>query len=222
MNKYLIVVLLVMIAFAAVFGQISNIPDLSDLETLVNAAWTNPASYRLFVPGMSQIRQELGAFSFPETFDTNFITGLVPVTNGNIVLLPIEVIETTNAPRERLYLNATGGVTWCASPPSGYDPVAWVTNAYGSAPEWLTGEELDAWFSDRDPSRLHVGLELISTSQVSDYIALLTNAVPGGWTNESALGGASSAHSTQQDGNSGDESKDWAFPGMQAYNKPGD
>jgi hypothetical protein len=26
----------------------------------------------------------------------------------------------------------------------------------------------------------------------------------------------------KQDGNSGDESKDWAFPGMQAYNKPGD
>lgn len=26
----------------------------------------------------------------------------------------------------------------------------------------------------------------------------------------------------KQDGNSGDETKDWAFPGMQAFTKPGD
>jgi hypothetical protein len=72
----------------------------------------------------------------------------MPYSNASVTLYAVEVHEVTNtSPRNRNYLNSTGGIAGTATAPTGYDPQSWATNAYGNPPSWLTGAELADWLN---------------------------------------------------------------------------
>jgi hypothetical protein len=81
----------------------------------------------------------------------------------------------------RRYLNATGGLVQTTGVPAGYDPTQLVHAAYGQPPAWLSAPDRELWYADRLPERIRVSAELIATSAVPDYLALLTNGIGTGW-----------------------------------------
>jgi hypothetical protein len=81
----------------------------------------------------------------------------------------------------RRYLNATGGLVQTTGVPAGYDPTQLVHAAYGQPPAWLSAPDRELWYADRLPERIRVSAELIATSAVPAYLALLTNGIGTGW-----------------------------------------
>jgi hypothetical protein len=81
----------------------------------------------------------------------------------------------------RRYLNATGGLVQTTGVPAGYDPTQLVHAAYGKPPAWLSASDRELWYADRLPDRIRVSAELIATSDVPAYLALLTNGIGTGW-----------------------------------------
>jgi hypothetical protein len=132
-------------------------------------------------PGLGQTRHALGVVAFDPTFDPAFLAALDPVTIGGVTRYPLEAVETNTVPRTRRYLNATGGLVQTTGVPAGYDPTQLVHAAYGQPPAWLSAPDQELWYADRLPERIRVSAELIATSAVPDYLALLTNGIGTGW-----------------------------------------
>lgn len=161
-----------------------DIPVLSstnDLHALTQGVWTNTQTLMILPPGPGPTRTTLGALAFDQAFDPAFLAALDPVTNGGVTRYPLEAVETNTVPRTRRYLNATGGLVQTTGVPAGYDPTQLVHAAYGNPPAWLSGPDRALWYEDRMPDRMRVTAELIATSDVPAYLALLTNGIGTAW-----------------------------------------
>jgi hypothetical protein len=161
-----------------------DIPVLSstnDLHALTQGVWTNTHTLMILPPGLGPTRHALGVVAFDPTFDPAFLAALDPVTIGGVTRYPLEAVETNTVPRTRRYLNATGGLVQTTGVPAGYDPTQLVHAAYGQPPAWLSAPDRELWYADRLPERIRVSAELIATSAVPAYLALLTNGIGTGW-----------------------------------------
>ncbi len=166
------------------FTQGQNIPVISttnDLHAIAHATWTNTAASKIYPPSSAPFRSSLGAIAFDAAFDTNFLNALVPLTNGGVTRFPVTAVESNTEPRERGYFNVTGGLVQVAAVPGGYDWQAVARETYGQPPVWLSGETLTNWYTERDPARQQVLVDLISTSSVAAYLAMLTNSIGSVW-----------------------------------------
>lgn len=160
------------------FPSFSN---TNDMVSTVNSDYCDTVTAKIIMPGDVVFKHSLGLFTYPAGMDTNFLALLVSATNGGIPTFTIEVKESTNATsRTRSYLNSTGGVAMIVQTPTNWDWQAWSRAVYGTPPVYLSGTNLDAWYRDRDPSRLHICLEMISTSSVPAYLAMITNNIGSG------------------------------------------
>lgn len=100
------------------------------------------------------------------------------MVDGIVTTYPLEIVETTSSPVERLFFDAADNIVNTSSPPAGYSQWTWITNTYGSAGPWLTAVELEQWKLDRSPSRQIVVMHLMSTRDIPVYLEQLSNAVP--------------------------------------------
>jgi hypothetical protein len=165
----------------ALAQDIPVISSTNDLHALTQGVWTNTHTLMILPPGLGQTRHALGVVAFDPTFDPAFLAALDPVTIGGVTRYPLEAVETNTVPRTRRYLNATGGLVQTTGVPAGYDPTQLVHAAYGQPPAWLSAPDRELWYADRLPERIRVSAELIATSAVPDYLALLTNGIGTGW-----------------------------------------
>lgn len=169
------------VCLAALAADVPTVSTVSSLEGMVNAAWTNNSMAKIMPPGDFPWNNSLGVIAYETGFDTNFLAAIVPETNATFTLYPVEVIETNTTPRQRHYLNLTNGVAHTTTVSIANYPEDWIEDVYGVPPGWLSGGALTQWYADRDPRRQHVRFDLISTSDVPAYIAMLTNSV-GSWS----------------------------------------
>ncbi|MCK5529297.1 MAG: hypothetical protein KAI74_06405, partial [Kiritimatiellae bacterium] len=147
--------------------------------------WVSNSVNKIMPPGGSEYKNSFGAIAYADSFDTNFIASLLPTTNYNgtnaFMLYSVEVVETTNSNgRIRNYYSATSTnllVLYSSIVSQVNYPVSWITDVYGDAPSWLSGDDLQGWYDDRDPMRQHVLCDLISTNSIPDYMAMLTNSI---------------------------------------------
>jgi len=140
-------------------------------------------------PGISY-DSDLGVLGYASGFGTNFLNSLVPETNGSVVSYAVLVTETNSTPRYRCYFNATNGLVHTTAVSIAGYPNDWIEDVYGDPPGWLSGDDIDDWYEERDPSRQRIRCLLISTNSVSNHLARMTNAVPawtGGGTNQNLL-----------------------------------
>ena len=178
-----------LLTFALSSAGIDTIDDLDDLENVVNAAFTNSQMARIMPPGISY-DNDLGVLGYASGFSTNFLNSLVPETNGSVISYAVLITETNSAPRYRRYFNATNGLVHTAAVSIAGYPNDWIEDVYGDLPGWLSGDGIDDWYEERDPSRQRIRFLLISTNSVSNHLARMTNAVPawpGGGTNQNLL-----------------------------------
>jgi len=170
-------------------AEIDTLDNVDDLEGIVNAAFTNSQMARVMPPGISY-DNDLGVLGYASGFSSNFLNSLVSETNGLVVSYAVLITETNSAIRYRRYFNATNGLVHTTTVSIAGYPDDWIEEVYGEVPRWLTGDNIDEWCQERDPSRQRVRCLLISTSSVPDYLAGVTNAVPswpGGGTNQNLL-----------------------------------
>ena len=139
--------------FALEFPPVNS---LAELETEAEAVYADTNAAALLPPPM-EWSKSLGYFVAESSFDTNFLSSLIPIPSLGAQVFPVEVMETTSASRERIWINATGGVVHTEL--LSYDPVAWVESAFGSPPAYVTNTA--AWYAERDRSRLGLMLNLI-------------------------------------------------------------
>lgn len=166
-------------------SEISTVSNLSDVEQLVNSAWTNTSAARIIPPGAFPHDTFLGIIAFENGFSPDFLNALTAITNGTgtnaFLQYPVEVVESTNGTsRVRLYLPAASTnliPVYTTTVSIANYPEAWIEDVYGDIPEWLSGSEQESWYSDRDPWRKHTLFDLIATGSVPAYISMLTNAV---------------------------------------------
>lgn len=158
---------------------------MDNLEAIVDAVWTNNTMAKIMPPGESTWNNNLGVIGYETGFETNFLAALIAVTDSSgtntFVRYPIEVFETTNgSDRVRHYLSAVStnpiAVHTTTVSIANY-PEDWIEDVYGAPPSWLTGVGLQQWYDDRDPWRQHILCDLIATSSIPYYIAMLTNSV---------------------------------------------
>lgn len=175
-------------AATALAWDIETVADVDDLEDLVDTAWTNNGIAKIIPPGDFDYNNALGVIAYEDGFDTNFFASLDAVTNGvgtnTFALYPVEVIEATSGTsRVRYYLSAIStnpSAVYTSDVDTTSYPEEWIEETYGvngEPPYWLSGDDLQAWYDDRDPIRQHVFFELLSTSSVPAYISWLTNSV---------------------------------------------
>ena len=165
--------------------DIQTVTNINNLSEIVNTTWISNNVNKIMPPGDSKYKNSFGAVAFTANFDTNFIASLIAITNYNdtnsFLIYPVEVIETTNgADRIRNYYSAisTNPTVLYSSEVSIVDyPISWIEDVFGEAPQWLSGSDLQKWYDDRDPWRQHVFVDLIATSSVPDYMAMLTNTL---------------------------------------------
>ena len=190
----------VMLSFTGLAYSLSDIliiANLDNLEDIVDTAWTNNSLAKIIPPGDANYNNDFGVIGYENGFDTNFLASLITVTNGTgtntFLLYPITVIETViGSDRVRHYFSAVS-----ANPTAVHTttvviadyPEEWIEDVYGDVPEWLSGNDLQEWYDDRDPCRQHVFCDLIITSSIPDYITMLSNAVASsyGGTNTNSL-----------------------------------
>lgn len=153
------------------------VTNFSDLETLVAKSWTNASLAMIMPPGSFHYENDLGVITHEDSFAPEFLGALVPSTNSVVELFSVTVIETNSSPRQRYYLNAAGSTVYTVSVNLASYPQAFITNTFGAPPAYLTGTNLDQWYSDRDPARQTVHLALISVTNTTAYIAALTNKI---------------------------------------------
>ncbi len=180
-------VMLFCIAGLAYASDIQVVNNLGDLENIINTTWNSNSVNKIMPPGDAEYKNSFGAISYATGFDTNFLDSLIAVTNNSgtnsFILYPLEVSETTNASngRVRNYYSAISTNpavlhSETVNMTNNY-PFSWVENVFGEPPQWLSGFDLQKWYDDRDPWRQHVFCDLIATSSVPDYMAMLTNIV---------------------------------------------
>lgn len=169
------------VCFVAAFAQDPLWNSTSDQTNFANTQWgTNVWIHRIMPPGLLSYGNDQGLIQFGSGFD---ISGLVGITNfastnfAGVVVYPLSVYETNAEPRARFYVNATGGVFLTSAPPAEYSATGWVDSVYGSPGPWLSGTNLDAWYAERDPSRQHLVMTLVSTSDLPDYLSAMSNSV---------------------------------------------
>lgn len=168
--------------YCSISGQdLPVISTTNDLQSITHAAWTNSTASRILPPEAMSFRSSLGVVAYDAAFDTNFLNSLVPLTNGGVTRFPVIAVETNTSPRGRSFFNFTGGVVQVSGVPGGYDWQAVARETYGQPPGWLSGENLTNWYLARDPARQHLLVDLISTSSVSAYLAMLTNSIGSVW-----------------------------------------
>jgi len=169
-------------------SDVQTVADLDAFEDVVDAAWTNNPLSKVMPPCDLPYDNNLGLIGYEDGFDTNFLAALMTETNTSgtnvCVLYPVEVIETTNgSDRVRLYLSALStnpvAVHTTTVSIANY-PEEWIEETYGEAPEWLSGDDLQEWYDDRDPWRQHLFCDLIATSSIPAYLTALTNGTAGG------------------------------------------
>ena len=166
-------------------GDIHTIAVLGDLVDIVDVAWTNNSMAKVVPPGDTTYNNDLDVIAYEPGFETNFLASLIAVTNGTgtnaFILYPIKVVETTNgSDRVRHYFSAVSAnptTVHTATVVIANYPEDWIEETYGEAPEWLSGNDLQAWYDDRDPWRQHMFCDLIATGSIPDYITMLTNAI---------------------------------------------
>ncbi len=166
--------------------NIQTVADLDGLESIINISWTNNSMSKLFPPGNTKYNNDLGIIAYEDGFETNFLAQLIAVTNEtgtgtNFVLRPVKITETTNgSDRVRYYLSelSTNPIAIYTTTVSiaGY-PESWIEETYGEPPAWLVGDELDLWYSNRDPMRQYITCGLIATNDIVWYEAWLTNTI---------------------------------------------
>jgi len=165
---------------------IGTVSNLTDLVEIVDISWTNNTFSKIIPPGDVKYNNNLGVIAYADGFDTNFIASLIAVTNDtgtgtNFVLYPVKVMEITNGTdRARHYLSAisTNPVAIYTTEVSIVNyPEDWIEETYGEPPAWLSGNDLQQWYDDRDPIREYITFSLIGTNSVVDYEAWLTNTV---------------------------------------------
>jgi hypothetical protein len=161
--------------------SIQIVSSTNDLHALAHATWTNTQDLQIMPPGVGSIRHSIGVLAYDNAFEAAFLSQLTAVTNGGIARFPVQAIETNTTPRSRIWLNAAGTLVQTTDIPAGYDWMQVARSAYGQPPPWLSGSELDQWYADRAPDRIRVVAELISTSDVPAYLAMLTNSIGSGW-----------------------------------------
>jgi hypothetical protein len=169
------------VAGSALAQSIQVVSSTNDLHALAHATWTNTQDLQIMPPGVGCIRHSIGVLAYDNAFDAAFLSQLIAVTNGGIPRFPVQAIETNTSPRSRIWLNATGTLVQTTDIPAGYDWMQVARSAYGQPPPWLSGAELDQWYADRAPDRIRVVADLISTSDVPAYLAMLTNSIGSGW-----------------------------------------
>ena len=177
------------VAVLSLRGEIGTVDDLGELEGIVDAAFTNSQMARIMPPGISY-DNDLGVLGYANGFSTDFLNSLVSETNGSVVSYVLLITETNGTTRYRRYFNATNGLVHTTTVSIAGYPDDWIEEVYGEMPVWLSGENIDEWYEERDPSRQRIRCLLISTSSVPDYLAAITNVVPawpGGGTNQNLL-----------------------------------
>lgn len=154
-----------------------SVTNLSDLVGIVNEPWTNSSMARIMPPGNFAYNSELGVITFQNGFELGLMSALVPTTNDDIQVFNITVVETNTSPRVRFYRNSEGVAVYTSTVSMSSYPQSFVTNTFGPPPSYLTGTNLDQWYSDRDPARQTVSLELLNITNLPAYIASLTNRI---------------------------------------------
>ena len=152
--------------------EIPVVADLSELEAFIDESWTNNPTAKLFPP-RTTFEVHLGGVAY----DSPPLTNLVAITNENVVLYPVQVVETNLPTRRRIYLNAEGTPVHTNSLAIPNSPNPWIEETYGDPPVYLAGDDLDAWYAERDPARCTIELDLLDVTNATAYLELLTNAV---------------------------------------------
>jgi len=148
---------------AICLGQSRTYPavtNLASLESLVNGPWTN--SLNMIPPGDIHYFTDLGVFVYPDNFEPAFMASLSPMTNANVEMYPVSVVETNTVPRQRIYYNASGLTAYTSTVSlTGY-PSNTIVAAYGAIPTFITGSNVTQWLTERDPNRQKVLFSLIN------------------------------------------------------------
>lgn len=160
-----------------------NLSSWADLDNAVSAGYDQLTSTALFIypPGNYPIFPDGGLFSFSTNGDIAANLAMFqPSSSMGVSLWKMGVIETQATARSWVYLGAGDGTNSFAfrtnSAPSSFDSQAWVQSVYGVPPPYLTGSDLAQWYSDRDRSRVILGMTFISTNDLPALQAAIQTA----------------------------------------------
>jgi hypothetical protein len=172
-----------------------NLSSWADLDSAVSAGYDqllNSSSFALYPPGQYKVVLDGGLFVFSTNGDIAANLALFqPSSTMGVTLWKMGVIETQMTARSWVYMGASDGTNSVAfrtqAVPSGFDPQAWVqAMPYGTPPSYLTGSDLTQWYSDRDRSRVILGMTFINTNDLPTLQAAIqaaqanaTNSVTG-------------------------------------------
>ena len=161
---------------------VSNVVELSGI---VDVSWTNNSMAKVVPPGRASYNNDIGVAVYAEGFAGSFLDALIPVTNNigtnSFLMYPLVVTEVTNdtgSGRIRLYASAldTNALAFYTTTVTIANyPVDWIEGMYGEPPQYLGGDELQAWYDDRDPQRQVLKCSLIASNDIPYYEAMLTN-----------------------------------------------
>ena len=155
------------LSVSAVFARTPRLlTSWDDLDAAVSETYdglTNGAC--IYLPGPWSFGLAAGYRTFPPGSEISDATNLFTFSpRMGIPVWTVRAFETQAEARVWLYRGTDGSAFRTNPVPAAFDPRAWVRDAYGDPPAWLSPSGLDGWYADRDRSRMWLELTLIASN----------------------------------------------------------
>ncbi len=159
----------------------THLSDWSDLDLFIASEYSAlAASAPYYPPDEKGYKITYPPLSFDPTAFSALTNAIQPQLLMDIPVWYLHIVETQSA--SRVWITYADNMPIHTSTVPTYDPEAWARAAYGDPPEWLNGEDLKRWYSERARERFEIKLTLISGEHFAEYLQSLQASITNGPT----------------------------------------